>query len=181
MTSKLSFTVPAGSSAKVHIIDTKMRMCGMPANWLLTPDVEGFATIPPFAAWSFLVESSGGQKVLFDLSFPPDATTYPPPVHDLIKPISFDGERYHVADILRRNGVDPAEIGSVVWRQVNRVCNTSDIILTELVSHHHWDHIGDITTFPTSTEIVVGPGFQDAYLPGYPTQPDTWLEERHFE
>ena len=33
-------------------------------------------------------------------------------------------------------------------------------------SHEHWDHIGDPCTFPTSTGIVVGPGFLEEYLPG---------------
>jgi glyoxylase-like metal-dependent hydrolase (beta-lactamase superfamily II) len=55
------------------------------------------------------------------------------------------------------------------------------MIFTPLPSHHHFDHIGDITTFPKTTEIVVGPGFKDAFLPGCTAQPDEWLEESNFE
>lgn len=39
-------------------------------------------------------------------------------------------------------------------------------------SHYHFDHTGDPTTFPSSTEVVVGPGFKEALFPGYPTKPD---------
>jgi len=48
-------------------------------------------------------------------------------------------------------------------------------------SHWHFDHIGDITTFPGSTEVVVGPGFKDAFLPGYPAKPDSPVREKDFE
>lgn len=44
-------------------------------------------------------------------------------------------------------------------------------------SHYHFDHIGDTTTFPSSTELVVGPGFQAAVLPGYPANPDAPVTE----
>lgn len=45
-------------------------------------------------------------------------------------------------------------------------------------SHFHYDHIGDPTTFPSSTELVVGPGFKEAVLPGYPTKPDAPVTEQ---
>jgi hypothetical protein len=35
-------------------------------------------------------------------------------------------------------------------------------------SHWHADHQGDIQHFPGSTDLVVGPGFSDAFLPAYP-------------
>ncbi|KAH8647345.1 beta-lactamase-like protein [Xylariales sp. PMI_506] len=164
MAKKAVFNIPTGASARVHIIDTQFRMSNMAVNYLLTPGVDGFETLPPLAAWSFLVESARGQKVLFDLSFPPNPAAYPPATLELIKGanVTMEGDK-HVADVLKANNVDPSEISSVIW------------------SHYHFDHIGDVTTFPKTTELVVGPGFKDAYLPGYPSQPDTWLEERHFE
>ena len=33
----------------------------------------------------------------------------------------------------------------------------------------HWDHVGDPSRFPPSTELVVGPGFKKAFVPGAPT------------
>lgn len=47
-------------------------------------------------------------------------------------------------------------------------------------SHWHWDHIGDPTTFPKSTDLVVGPGFKDNFLPGYPIDPKSYMMDSHF-
>ena len=40
-------------------------------------------------------------------------------------------------------------------------------------SHWHWDHCGDASQFPNSAEIVVGPGFKENFLPGYPVNPNS--------
>jgi hypothetical protein len=34
-------------------------------------------------------------------------------------------------------------------------------------SHHHFDHVGDPSTFPPSTSLVVGPGVKNLAWPGY--------------
>jgi glyoxylase-like metal-dependent hydrolase (beta-lactamase superfamily II) len=164
MTTPNTFYVPPGAVAQVHILDTGVRMVDLGFDVLLTPKVDGFEKFLPLPAWSFLVESSEGEKVVFDLSFPPDNTMYPPAAVELISGagVTIDGTK-HVADILRAESISLPEIRSVIW------------------SHHHWDHIGDITTFPLSTEVVVGPGFKKAFLPGYPTESDTWVEERHIK
>lgn len=60
----------------------------------------------------------------------------------------------------------------------------------ELICHYslaehiadHWDHIGDLNgTFPPSTQLVVGPGFKEAHLPGYPTNKESPLLQHDFE
>jgi hypothetical protein len=33
--------------------------------------------------------------------------------------------------------------------------------------HWHFEHIGDMSTFPSFTKIIVGSGLRDAMLPGY--------------
>jgi hypothetical protein len=38
-----------------------------------------------------------------------------------------------------------------------------------------------MTTFPGSTELVVGPGFKEAFYPGYPKKPDAPVREKDFE
>lgn len=48
-------------------------------------------------------------------------------------------------------------------------------------SHWHWDHIGDPSTFPPSTQLVVGPGFKEAFLPGYPAKNDSPVRETDFK
>lgn len=39
-------------------------------------------------------------------------------------------------------------------------------------SHWHWDHIGDGAKYPSSTDIVVGPGFTENFVPGWPENPN---------
>ncbi|KAH8897437.1 hypothetical protein GQ53DRAFT_791903 [Thozetella sp. PMI_491] len=163
MASKTLFDVPSGAVAQVHIIDSTVRITGFPAGVVVVPDVDGFDQLPPLGSWSFLIQSSKGQKVLFDLSIPP-MDSYPPFLLNMLTKFGVKVETSkHVSDVLKENGMDLAEIGSVIW------------------SHHHWDHIGDITTFPTSVELVIGPGLKQKYLPGYPTNPDSPLPEEYLE
>ncbi|KUI52982.1 Pisatin demethylase [Cytospora mali] len=42
-------------------------------------------------------------------------------------------------------------------------------------SHHHFDHIGDPSTFQESTALVVGPGVRKVCWPGYPTKSDAMV------
>lgn len=93
-----------------------MRMDDIPFGFLLAPPVDGFETIS-IPGWSFLIQSSKGQKVLFDLCFTPDKQTYTPGAWDFIKAAGAEvhGTK-HVADILKSNNIDPAEISSVIWR-----------------------------------------------------------------
>ena len=59
-------------------------------------------------------------------------------------------------------GVGSKDIEAVIW------------------SHHHFDHIGDPSTFPPSTELVVGPEFKKHYCPGYPTDTTATLLDTDF-
>ena len=47
-------------------------------------------------------------------------------------------------------------------------------------SHHHWDHTGDPSTFPASTDLIVGPGFKETFTPAYPTNPDAPIRESDY-
>ncbi|EED24351.1 hypothetical protein TSTA_077180 [Talaromyces stipitatus ATCC 10500] len=159
-----SFDGPAGAAAKVSIIDSGFRLSGLPTSMLLTPSVEYYEKLPELGSWSFLVESSKGRKVLFDLGGPSDISLFPPQVAEAVEKADAKIEVTRtVADILIENGIEPAHIDSVI------------------LSHGHWDHVGDITVFPSTTELVVGPGFKEVYYPGYPTKPDVELSERYFE
>lgn len=42
------------------------------------------------------------------------------------------------------------------------------------------DHTGDPSLFPKSAELIVGPGFSDAFLPGYPSKKDSPMLETDF-
>ena len=59
----------------------------------------------------------GGKKALFDLGVPPDIKTYAPTILSMLDSAGWDlWAEKHVADILKANGIDPAEINSVIWR-----------------------------------------------------------------
>lgn len=69
----------------------------------------------------------------------------------------------NVSDILVEGGVSLTEIEAVIW------------------SHWHYDHIGDPSAFPISTALVVGPGFKEAFLPGYPVNKEAMVLESDFQ
>ncbi|KAJ4258111.1 hypothetical protein NW762_008252 [Fusarium torreyae] len=165
MAERPQFNVPGGQTAKVSIIDSSLRLSGMPLSHLLKPPMKGLETMPTVTTWSFLVESPAGKKVLFDLGVPKNPLeNFSPKYANTIRESSWGVDvKANVADILRDNDVQPSEIDSVIW------------------SHHHFDHIGDVTTFPGSTELVVGPGFKDAFCPGYPAQQDSPVREVDFK
>jgi hypothetical protein len=117
MTPKPSFEVPKGAAAKVHIIDSGFRLSGMPTNFLLSPEMDKFDELPPIGSWSFLVESSTGRKVLFDLGGPSNVGSFPPSVVAVIEEVGVTlTETKCVADVLTESGVELTHIESVIWR-----------------------------------------------------------------
>jgi hypothetical protein len=112
--------MPGGETVKVSVIDSTMRLSGLPVSSLLEPPMEGFDTLPPITTWSFLVESSTGKKALFDLGAPKDPFNhYAPSVVEMLTESGCDIlVQANVADILEENGVQPAEINSIIWRCV---------------------------------------------------------------
>ena len=67
-----------------------------------------------------------------------------------------------VKTILEDNAVDVNSIEGIIW------------------SHWHWDHTGDPFPFPATTAVIVGPGFREAFLPGYPSNPDAVILESDY-
>jgi hypothetical protein len=59
---------------------------------------------------------------------------------------------YDVSEILQNGGVDTSTVEAIV------------------LSHHHFDHVGNPDSFPASTSLIVGPGFKTV-LPGYSANP----------
>lgn len=68
-----------------------------------------------------------------------------------------------IRQILQEGGTDPDKIDSVV------------------ISHWHWDHTGDLSLFPKHTDMVVGPGFKEAFMPGFPKRQDSPFHDKEFE
>lgn len=117
MAAKSPFAVPPGAVAKVSIIDSTLRLAGLDADYLMKPRIEGFDKLSPLPTWSFMIESPTGKKVLFDLGAHRDLTRYIPRTQKFISEHGWKPDTTeHVADILRKHGMDPEEIDMVIWR-----------------------------------------------------------------
>lgn len=118
MSCKPDFGVPPGRVAQISLINSSIKFSGLEASHLLQPVVEGFDVLPTMPSWSFLIESSAGNKALFDLGIPPDfRESYSPATWKRLESQNWTiTANKHVADILSENGVDPSEITSVIWR-----------------------------------------------------------------
>lgn len=117
-------------------------------------------------AYSFLVEHTSGRKLLYDLGTRKDWENFSPLVNGLLKQheLKIEVEK-GVAEILQDGGVAVADgaIEAIIW------------------SHWHYDHIGDPSTFPSTTKLIVGPGFKQAFLPGFPAGQDSPILESDYE
>jgi hypothetical protein len=111
------FDIPPGAATSVSIIDSSLRLSNISFDALVTPPLEGYTILPTAPLWSFLIEHSSNQKVLFDLGVAKDLTQYVPSVYEGIVELPWVIEvEMNVADILKKNDIDPSEIDTIVWR-----------------------------------------------------------------
>ncbi|KAK6073158.1 metallo-beta-lactamase superfamily protein [Seiridium cupressi] len=152
-------------TVKVYIIDTGARIYGR-FSFFSEPALldhlqdEGYS-VP---AYSFLVEhEESGRRVLFDLGIRKNFEEYPPAVKGYHSDVFRFETGEEVFDMLRNGGVDPATIEAIIS------------------SHHHVDHVGNPSLFPYTTDLIVGPGFKETILPGYPKNPKSQVLESDYE
>jgi glyoxylase-like metal-dependent hydrolase (beta-lactamase superfamily II) len=143
------------STVDVSIIDTTLRF----NHWSVEPFIEKRVnghTHFSAPSYSFKITHPTQGIILFDLGLRLDWQEHlPPPSKQLIKENNWTFKlEKDVAEILQENGETLESVKAIIW------------------SHFHWDHTGDPSKFPTSTQLVVGPGFKETYLPGYPDDPD---------
>ncbi|KAI5360885.1 putative metallo-beta-lactamase, ribonuclease Z/Hydroxyacylglutathione hydrolase [Septoria linicola] len=155
--------IPASkNTVKVSCIDTTGRF-RLPISAFLQPEYVGHDNLcgPSF---SFLIEHPSSKPILFDLGIRKDWEKLPS-YEKFVKLKWYINVEKDTATILKENNVDVdgGAIETIIW------------------SHHHWDHVGNASTFPGSTELVVGPGFKDAHLPGYPKNKDSTLLDSDFD
>lgn len=112
---------------------------------------------------SFLISHSSGQKLLFDLGVRTDyKDAFPASLTAALEPLKVTIEK-DIPDILENHGILRKEINAIIW------------------SHQHFDHVGNPSLFPSSTDLVVGANFKEGNLPGYPTNPESWFLEEDLE
>lgn len=111
------FPVPPGSPTTVKVIDTTSKIGKLKVSFLMDPPVPGFKYMPDLPSWSFLVESPGGGKALFDLGIPKDWENMAPVTATTLRGRGWDimAER-NTSEILVENGVALEEIHAIVWR-----------------------------------------------------------------
>lgn len=115
------WNIPSGAAAKVALVDSTMRLTGLPASMMFANPVAGFSHFGTLPAWCLLVESPSGRRAIFDLGAPADLDTFAPvwrrSLADSGLGHQFQVEK-DVAQVLQDHGVAPAEVGSIIWRSV---------------------------------------------------------------
>lgn len=128
-------------------------------------------------SYSFLVTNAKGNRhILFDLGARTDwETGLPKGMVDFIKGCGGDMiVEKDIANILDEQAdKDDGSHGG-------KLPKSSDIEAI-VWSHHHFDHTGNPTLFPSSTKLVVGPGFKEALLPGYPEDQSSGLPSAYWK
>jgi glyoxylase-like metal-dependent hydrolase (beta-lactamase superfamily II) len=150
------------STIRLRAIDAKTNM-SLHFVRFMEPEIEGFDTVN-FTSVCFLIENIKlNKKILFDCGARKDFEKYSPVTKErlnaIIKGMTIEAD---VNDVLVDAGIDLVSIDSIIW------------------SHWHWDHHGAAEKFPTSVEIVVGPGFKESFMPGYPTDKEAPLLDANF-
>ncbi|EXJ70390.1 uncharacterized protein A1O5_06458 [Cladophialophora psammophila CBS 110553] len=152
----LEIPLPSSSSTvDLYVIDTGARLWGLPGSSMMDPVLPGFekgedVKVPSYA---FLIHHRQPNiRLLFDLSLRANwESAFPPAFVQGVQRMGLKTQAGRdVADVLLAHGVDLADIDAII------------------LSHHHFDHTGDVGRFPTSTEVLVGPGYRKAFLPGWP-------------
>ncbi|KAH7929094.1 Metallo-hydrolase/oxidoreductase [Leucogyrophana mollusca] len=113
-----------------------------------------FITCPSLAF--SLRHSKSNTQVVFDMGVRRDLEAYPPNVQSFLNKKIYVNIKQSVAESLFKGGIHPEQIDAVV------------------VSHLHWDHVGDPTPFTKAT-FVVGEGCRDILTSGYPMNPESTI------
>ncbi|KAI0738714.1 Metallo-hydrolase/oxidoreductase [Daedaleopsis nitida] len=115
-----------------------------------TPDE---VSICPSLAFS-LRHSASGAHLIFDLGLGRDKSSYPPIVQALIEKWMPIDVPQTVDESLAKGGVYPKDVQTIV------------------LSHLHYDHIGDASAFPNAI-FILGPGSGELLAAGYPSDPSS--------
>ncbi|KAK3116737.1 hypothetical protein LTR53_002570 [Teratosphaeriaceae sp. CCFEE 6253] len=132
---------------------------------LWEPTINGFDRFRA-GTFSFLIEHPSGRRLLYDLGCRKDWRSLSPVLglerwleSGVIRQLTVEK---NVSEILTEGGMDLTTIEGVIW------------------SHFHFDHIGDPSTFPSSTKLIVGGGTKANFMPGFPTDPNAHTLDSDF-
>ncbi|KAJ7646925.1 beta-lactamase-like protein [Roridomyces roridus] len=114
-----------------------------------------------FPMFAFLVEHQATQKrIMFDLGIRTDVENFVPSLSGIFAAGIYQlRDNKDVTEVLQQAGINLTSIDTVIQ------------------SHGHFDHIGDMSKFPNSTKLVIGPGTDTST---YPTDPNAVHLESDF-
>ncbi|OJJ46668.1 hypothetical protein ASPZODRAFT_132776 [Penicilliopsis zonata CBS 506.65] len=156
--------LPSSSkTVAVRVIDTTTELT-LPIDNILWPRVQSHKELF-FPSYAFLIEhGSSGRRLLFDLGLQKNWEDLAPTTVAEIKKDKWQVKvEKDVAGILDEHGYPREQIEAIIW------------------SHHHWDHVGDPSTFPASTSLIVGPGFKERYLPRGKPIAGSSIKEQYYQ
>jgi len=153
----------SSSTCQVSIINTTCDIT-VPPHYLIQPKVVGYDWIN-LPTYSYHIKhKKSGKELLFDLGCRKDWQNLVPHLRDMVKGhVNGLKVQRNVQDILSDGGVSLTNIEALV------------------LSHFHFDHSGDLSKLPKSVKLIVGPGFKEAFTPGYPSRQDSPFHEADFE
>jgi len=156
--------IPSSSSVcQLSIINTTCDIV-VPTDSAVEPLIPGYKWLN-LPTYSFYIKNENlGREVLFDLGMRKDWQNAVPRIRDAVsKQVNGLNIQKSVHEILIEGKVDLNKIEACV------------------MSHWHWDHCGAPSALPKSVNLVVGPGFRDAFLPGWPANKDSPFHEADFD
>ncbi|KAJ6455399.1 beta-lactamase-like protein [Mycena sanguinolenta] len=154
------FGIPASSATvDVRVFNVANMTLTDETHAFMTPVVPGHETVT-FPMYSFLIEHKSNTRLMFDLGIRKDPQNTPPSIS-----VSFGSgfatlEPYKdITVLLQEGGINLTSIDAIIW------------------SHAHFDHVGDMSTFPNSTNIIIGPATDTSI---YPANPNATLQASDF-
>lgn len=111
------FTVPAGTTGSISLIDTTGSIDRAELDYLCVPPVEGVEYLPWLPCYSFLIEGPNGRRILFDAGIRTDWKAYAPSVSEKILASGWiiKAEK-SIGEIVREQGYKLDDFEAIVWR-----------------------------------------------------------------
>lgn len=143
--------IPASQhTVSVSIIDTSLRISGLPMAAFMQPDMPGLSTIEGGVSYSFLIkhnqQSSSGKldTILFDLGARKDIWNSPKAIVEQGTSAGIQMEiKKNVYDILKEAGDDPDKIGAIIWSHFHSVSRKQWL-------HRWWSAYSEIGSYRRS-------------------------------